>query len=107
MLADILIIAAGIIWTIETIPQIIQLHKTKQTAGISLPFFIMCLVAYTSFIIGNVLLGNWSVVIAHSLPFVNVSIIIFLVIRYRKQRARKFSSRTTMEKKYGQMPEMP
>ena len=49
-LANILIYIAGILWTIETIPQIIKIIKTKQTEGISLCFFVMCICAYVLFI---------------------------------------------------------
>ena len=84
--ANILIYIAGILWTIETIPQIIKIIKTKQTEGISLCFFVMCICAYVLFITGNVILCNWSVVLAHLFPFLNLSIILFLVLKYRRNR---------------------
>ena len=84
-MANLLIYLAGILWTIETIPQIIKLVRTKQTEGISLCFFIMCLIAYVCFIIGNLMLKNISVVIAHTFPFINLSIISILIIKYRKE----------------------
>ena len=83
-IADILIIIAGLLWTIESIPQIIKLISTKKTEGISLLFFIICLIAYILFLIGNIILKNWSVVIAHCLPFINLSIISYLIIKYRR-----------------------
>ncbi len=85
MLANGLIYLAGILWTIETIPQIIKLVRTKKTEGISLLFFVMCIIAYMCFLTGNIILRNFSVVIAHVFPFINLSIILFLVIKYRRK----------------------
>ena len=85
-LADIFIYVAGILWAVECIPQIVKLIRTKNTAGISLLFFSICLFAYTLFIVGNLLLGQWSVIVANFLPFIMVSVIIYLVIRYRRLR---------------------
>ena len=68
-LANIFILIAGGLWFIETLPQIWHLIKTKKTEGISLLFFLICAVAYISFITGNLILKNWSVVIAHLFPF--------------------------------------
>jgi len=85
-IADLLILIAGLLWTVESIPQIIKLIRTKNTEGISLLFFLICLTAYILFLIGNTMLKNWSVVIAHCLPFVNLTIITSLIIKYRKQK---------------------
>lgn len=86
IIADSLIIFAGVLWTIETFPQILQLLRTKKTEGISLSFFLLCNVAYIFFLTGNIMLKHWSVVIANILPFVNISIIIGLVIKYRRKK---------------------
>ncbi len=82
-IADILIYIAGIVWTIETIPQIVKLVKTKQTAGISSMFFVLCSIAYVFFLIGNIMLKQWSVVFSHAIPFINILIIITLVTKYK------------------------
>lgn len=84
-MANILIYIAGLLWTIETIPQIIKLIKCKKTEGISFCFFVMCIIAYICFITGNLMLKNISVVIAHLFPFINLSIICFLIVKYRKR----------------------
>ena len=83
-LANFLIIFSGYLWTIETIPQIVHLVRTKKTEGISLPFFIICVTAYIFFLTGNFMLKNWSVVIAHAFPFINLIIINFLIVKYRR-----------------------
>ncbi len=84
-LANFLIIFAGFLWTLETIPQIVHLIRTKRTEGISLLFFMICCTAYVVFLTGNIMLKNWSVVIAHVFPFINLLIINFLVIKYRRK----------------------
>lgn len=85
MLADIFIYVAGILWAVECIPQIVKLVKTKNTDGISLLFFCICSLAYILFLIGNLLLRQWSVAVANLLPFTMISIIVYLVIRYRSE----------------------
>ena len=85
-LANILIYTAGILWTIETLPQIYKLWKTKKAEDISLAFFAICITAYIIFITGNIILKNWSVVIAHLFPFINLLIINTLIIKYRGKK---------------------
>lgn len=84
LLADFLIYVAGILWAVECIPQIAKLIRTKNTGGISLLFFCICLLAYILFLTGNLLLKQWSVVVANFLPFIMISIIIYLIVRYRR-----------------------
>lgn len=88
-IADILIYIAGILWMIEAIPQIYKLIKTKETSGISMFFFGLCASAYTLFLIGNIMLKQWSVVIAHIVPFLNVLTIIILVKIYGQEEITK------------------
>jgi MtN3 and saliva related transmembrane protein len=84
-LANIFIYLAGILWTIETIPQIYKLWKTKKSKDISIAFFLICIIAYIIFIIGNIMLRNWSVVVSQIFPFVNLIIINMLIFKYRKK----------------------
>lgn len=86
LLADILIYCAGVLWAVECLPQIIKLLRTKNTGGISLLFFCICLLAYILFLTGNLLLKQWSVVFANLLPFIMISIIIFLIISIRTNK---------------------
>lgn len=83
--ADIFIYIAGLLWTIEGIPQVVKLFKTKSVEGISSLFFILCGTAFIFYFIGNIMLNQMSVVIANILPFINICIIVFLIFRYRKR----------------------
>lgn len=85
-IAKTLIYTAGLLWAIEGVPQIIKLIKTKETKGISIFLFVICLIAYTMFIIGNIILKNYSVVVSQLLPFSMVSIILCLIIKYSERR---------------------
>ena len=85
-LANIIIYIAGLLWTIETLPQIYKLWKTKKAEDISLTFFIICVLGYTLFTIGNVMLKQWSVVIANIFPLINLCIINILIIKYRGKK---------------------
>ncbi|MFX0084215.1 MAG: PQ-loop domain-containing transporter [Candidatus Hodarchaeota archaeon] len=84
MIGQLLVLTAGIIWGIETIPQIVKLLKTKKTAGISLWYFSLCCLAYTLFITGSILLKSYPVAIAHIFPFMANLTIALLVIKYRR-----------------------
>lgn len=85
-LADILIYVAGLLWAIECLPQIFKLLRTRETRGLSLVFFIICLIAYILFIAGNMMLKNYSIVIANSLPFTLMGVIVFLIMKYRRKK---------------------
>ena len=83
-IANTLIYTAGILWGIELIPQVIKTIKSKNVEGISLAFFIMCLFSYVIYIIGNLLLGNKNIVIAHIPSLLFNMIMITLLMRYKK-----------------------
>jgi len=85
-LADVLIYLAGLLWGIECLPQIAKLIRTKETRGLSLPFFMLCVTAYILFLIGNILLKNYSVVVANLLPFALMGVIVFLIMKYRRKK---------------------
>lgn len=84
--ANCLIILANVLWTVESFPQIMKLIRTKQTKGISLLYFIMCSLAYLSFIIANIILKNWTIAITCSFPFITILIITFLIIKYQERK---------------------
>jgi len=83
-IGNILFIVAGILWTIEFIPQLIKILRTKSVQDISLLFLILCLIAYIIFIVGCLLIKNWFLFFSHFIPFVNVLIVFILVLKYRK-----------------------
>jgi uncharacterized protein with PQ loop repeat len=81
-LSNILITVAGIIWGIELIPQIYKTVSTKETSGVSFIFFVMCLFAYSIYMVGNALVGNWVIVIAHIPSLIGNTIMVGLVYSY-------------------------
>ena len=83
-IANILIYFAGLLWGIELIPQVIKTLKTKNVEGISLAFYIICLMAYISYAIGNTMLENWNILIAHIPSLILFTIMLVLVLKYRK-----------------------
>lgn len=82
-MANILIYTAGILWGIELIPQLQKTYKSKNVKGISLIFFATCLVAYGLYVLGNVLLANWNIVIAHIPSLIFNLWMTILIIIYR------------------------
>lgn len=85
-IADILILTAGFLWTIESVPQILKILRTKKTEGLSLLFFGTCFTAYILFLTGTIIQRNWSIMFANLFPFINMLIINFLIIKYRRKR---------------------
>ena len=87
-IANCLIYLAGILWGIELIPQVVKTIKTKNVEGISTPFFAICLTAYTVYMIGNSLIGNWNIIISH-IPSLLLSLtMLILLIRYKKNEKK-------------------
>lgn len=78
-----LIYTAGILWGIELCPQIKKTYSTKNVDSISLAFFSMCLVAYSLYTIGNYLLGNTHIIIAHIPSLVLNLWMVLLIIKYK------------------------
>ena len=83
-IGNILFIIAGGLWAIELIPQLIKTIRTKKVGDISLFFLILCFTAYILFVIGCFLIGNWFLFFSHLIPFCNVGILLYLVLRYKK-----------------------
>jgi len=84
LIANSLIYLAGLLWGIELIPQVIKTLKTKNVKGISLAFYMICLTAYIVYGIGNIMLGNWNIVIAHIPSLILFTTMLILVLKYRK-----------------------
>lgn len=87
-IGNILFLIAGLLWAIELIPQLIKTIRTKSVGDISLFFFTLCFIAYLIFIAGCYLIGNWFLFFSHLVPFINVSILLYLVLRYRKSKVK-------------------
>jgi MtN3 and saliva related transmembrane protein len=85
-IANTLVIVAGILWSLELIPQVIKTYKTKSVKDISPLFFYICFTAYILYLIGTILMRAWALVISHMFSFVNIVIMLFLITKYRKRR---------------------
>lgn len=88
-LGNVLIYLAGLIWTIELIPQLIKTYRTEDVSGISLSFFICSLIAYIIYGFGNIVLNNWNIVIAHIPSLLLISWMVILIIKYRRKKHEK------------------
>ena len=84
-IGNILFVIAGCIWAIELIPQLIKTVRTKSVKDISLFFLTLCFVAYIIFIIGCFLIKNWFLFISQLVPFINVGILLYLVLKYKEK----------------------
>jgi uncharacterized protein with PQ loop repeat len=84
IISDILLYAAGILWGVELIPQIMQTIKTRCVRDLNLVFFIICLVAYVLSVIGNGIVNNWVIVYASIPSLIGNIIMVALILKYRK-----------------------
>lgn len=74
-IGNLLFILAGTLWGIELLPQLWKTYKTKSIGDFS-PFFLtLCLIAYSIFMVGCYLIGNWWLLFSHVLPLINVCIL--------------------------------
>lgn len=85
-LGNLLIYIAGMLWGIELIPQLIKTHKTKNVQGISLAFFVTSISAYLLYALGNVVLANWNILIAHIPATVLTLWMVILIFKYRRNK---------------------
>jgi len=83
---NVFFIIAGCMWGIELIPQLIKTLKTKKVEDISLFFPFLCLSAYLCFFIGCIGQENWMLLFSHLLPFVNLTWLLILILKYRKKK---------------------
>jgi MtN3 and saliva related transmembrane protein len=84
LISNIMFIIAGILWGIEVIPQIRKTLKTKSVKDISLPFFIICLVAYGVYFVGAILIRNWYLAFSHIPSFIFIGTMVILIFKYKK-----------------------
>ena len=87
-LGNLLIYIAGILWGLEMIPQLIKTYKTRNVKGISLAFFATSLSAYIIYAIGNVVLGNWNILIAHIPATLLTFWMVVLIFKYRRKNEK-------------------
>ena len=83
LVADILIYTSGVLWGIECIPQIVKTNKSKNVEGVSLGFFIVGAIAYTLYMVAQVMLQNWSIYLAHIPSTVFFFYMLYLICKYR------------------------
>lgn len=83
--SNILFLIAGTLWAIELFPQLVRTIRTRKVDDISVFFLTLCFFAYIIFITGCYLIKNWFLFISHLVPFVNVTVLLVLVLRYKKE----------------------
>jgi len=83
-IGNILFVVAGCVWAIELIPQLVKTIRTKSVQDISIFFLSLCFIAYIIFLTGCFLIKNQFLFLSQLIPFINVGILLYLVLRYRK-----------------------
>lgn len=82
-IANILFSLAECFWAIELIPQIIKTYKTKCVNDISLPYYVICLSGYVTFLTGAIFIKQWFLIASHIPSFLMLLIMLYLIIKCR------------------------
>ena len=64
-------------------PQAIQIWRTRETGGISLPTFIVFSMGVTCWLIYGLSVGDWPIVAANALTIIPSAGIVFMTARQR------------------------
>ena len=75
----------AVLFVISGLPQMIKLIKTKSSGDISIPMFVITLVAISIVIIDAYIQGNTSILVSNLASLSIVSVNTFLIIKYRKK----------------------
>jgi len=72
---------AAVLTTFSFLPQVIHIHKTKDTSAISLPMYLMFSVGVFLWFIYGILIHAWPMVIANGITLLLALTILFLKIK--------------------------
>ena len=73
---------AGILTTISFVPQVVQCAKTHNTAGISLPMYIIFVIGIFLWLVYGLLINQPPVWLANSVTLILAFSILIMKIRY-------------------------
>jgi len=73
---------AGALTTASFFPQVLQIHRTKQTKDLSLPMFIILTIGIFLWLIYGILSKTLPVVMSNTVAFVFCSYIVIMKIKY-------------------------
>lgn len=75
-------LTAGALTSISFFPQVLQIHRTKQTKDLSLPMFIVLTVGIFLWLIYGILSKTLPVVMSNAIALVFCSYIVIMKIKY-------------------------
>jgi len=75
-------LTAGALTSISFFPQVLQIHRTKQTKDLSLPMFAILTIGIFLWLIYGILSRTLPVVMSNSIAFVFCSYIVIMKIKY-------------------------
>lgn len=82
--ADVIGFAAGILTSINIIPQIVQSLKTKKVEDLSLTMFVVYDIGLALWVTYGVLIGSWPVIIMDGFACLSSLLMTYLKVRYNK-----------------------
>ena len=82
-LFDIIGYLAAILTTISFVPQALQIIKTKDTKGISLPMYILFTLGVFLWLVYGICTKSYPVIVANFITLVLASIILTFKIKYK------------------------
>lgn len=73
---------AAICTTIAFFPQLILVHRTKQTRDLSLPTFILLTTGILLWLIYGILLGSLPIILANAITLIGCLYILIMKVKY-------------------------
>ncbi len=89
LLIDMVGFSAGTLTTLCWLPQAVQILKTRETAGVSLPTYLAFAAGVGLWLTYGLLLHNLPIIIPNAITMVLVLAIIALRLRYPPQKSDK------------------
>ena len=74
---------AAILTTVAFFPQVIKVHKTKETTSISLSMYIVLTIGILLWLVYGVYLESLPIIVANAVTFTSAVYILFMKIKYK------------------------
>lgn len=81
-LIEMLGFTATLLINVAYVPQVIQTIRTKNVKGLSLPMFIVLIVAGTLWTVYGILIHNYPVIVCNSINVIQSCIILYYKVKY-------------------------
>jgi MtN3 and saliva related transmembrane protein len=83
---EIIGIVAGLITTLASVPQVVQIYKTNEVSGLSLYYFIILFSGIFLWFLYGILLNSITLVVPNLITGILISLIIYKIIVLKRKK---------------------